>query len=134
MAHIPIIPLAVSADGTVSASTQSGTLVVELRRRAGATPEIVTRLQQSLASRPAEVARYPLRTLLALALRAMRASRGTQPSPLTVSLQKVPRALQSAHAAALSKFLSLNFRKLLRIARAAHRPPRRWPQLLPDRA
>jgi hypothetical protein len=129
------ISVGVALDGTVCAATSLGTVIVQLAGAAAGRPEIVTSMQADIASGPVELARYPLRGLLALVLRAMRARRrGRARDPLQIAAQ-IPRQLRRAQRLALAQFLGRNFDGLMLLAHAASavRAPRfrRWPALLP---
>ena len=112
--------VAVAADGTVCASTALGTLVVELSHDSGR-PEVITSVQADIASSPRELARYPLRSFLALVLRAMRTPRMRGFERLA-SAMRVPQKLRRAQLLALAQFVRVNFDALMLLA---HAPGRR---------
>ncbi|MEJ6020739.1 hypothetical protein [Ramlibacter sp. PS4R-6] len=119
------IPVGVAPDGTVSAATPEGTLVVELSRTRGGFPEVVTSVQMGLASSPREVARYPLRQFLALVLRATRAARRRGRARAVLVAAELPARLRKAQRLALAKFVRINFDSMMQIAHAR----RRWTPL-----
>jgi hypothetical protein len=114
----PAIPMGVAPDGTVSAATPLGTLVIELAGAFGAEPEVVTSMQEHLASPPRELARYPLRHFLALVLRAWRSGRGRRRLNGLALASRVPRQLQRAQMFALVQFVRVNYAALMLIAHA----------------
>jgi hypothetical protein len=117
-----LISVGVAPDGTVSAATPEGTLVVELSRTRRGFPEIVTSVQRDLASSPREVARYPLRQFLALVLRAMRAARKRGRARAVIVAAELPARLRNAQRVALAKFVRVNFDSMMLVAHAR----RRW--------
>jgi hypothetical protein len=116
------IALGLAPDGTVSASTPEGTLVVELTRTRRGLPEVVTSVQEGLAGSPREVARYPLRKFLALVLRAMRATRKRGRARAVLVAAALPARLRHAQRIALQQFIRVNFDSMMQIAHAR----RRW--------
>src|SRR5205085_8594566 len=121
------IPVGVAPDGTVSAATPEGTLVVELSRARRGFPEVVTSVQADLSSSPREVARYPLRQFLALVLRAMRAARNYRRVRAFLVADALPIRLRQAQRLAIGQILRVNFASMMLLAH----PRRRW-MLLPS--
>ena len=117
-----VISVGVAPDGTVSAATPEGTLVVELSRTRRGFPEVVTSLQQGLAGAPREVARYPLRQFLALVLRAMRAARKRGRARAFLVAAALPLRLRHAQRLAIQQFVRVNFDSMMLIAHGR----RRW--------
>ena len=128
------ISVGVALDGTVCAATPQGTVIVQLAGATAGRPEIVTSMQVDLASGPVELARYPLRALLALALYAMRARRRGRRRETWQIVAGLPRQLRRAQRLALSQFVGVNFDALMLAAHAASALRasrfRRWPALL----
>ena len=115
------IPVGIAPDGTVSAATQEGTLVVELARSRWGLPEVITSVQAGLAGMPREVARYPLRQFLALVLRAMRAARKRGRARAFILVADLPARLRRAQRLALAKFVRVNFDRMMQMAHARKR-------------
>src|SRR3569623_377736 len=114
----PAIPVGVAPDGTVTAATPLGTLVIELSGAFGAEPEVVTSMQEHLASPPRELARYPLRRFLALVLRAFRSGRGRRRLNGLALASRIPLPLRRAQMFALAQFVRVNYKALMLIAHA----------------
>jgi hypothetical protein len=110
------IAFAVAADGTVSAATPLGTLVVELSGTAAGHPEVITSIQPDLRTTPRELGRYPLRNFLALFLRRMRAAGRRRPMKALRLGAGLPWQLQGAQRLALAQFMRINFDALVLIA------------------
>jgi hypothetical protein len=108
----------IGADGSVCANTAAGLLRIELSASPGAPPEVVTSLLQGLTGHVQVVARYPLRHLVALVLARVRSRRRGSGLKAFLPAAPLPRALRHAHLAALAKFVSINFEKLLWTAHA----------------
>lgn len=115
------ISVGVAPDGTVSAATHEGTLVVELSRSRWGLPDIITSVQAGLASSPREVARYPLRQFLALVLRATRAAQRRGKARAMLVAAALPRSLRQAQRIALQQFVRVNFDSMMQIAHARKR-------------
>jgi len=123
----PQIPLGIAPDGTLSAATPHGTLVIELAGAYGAEPEVITSMQPDLASPPKIIARYPLRQFLARVLRAFRSGGGRRSFNALAVASRVPGPLRRAMLFALVQFARVNYKRLMMIAHA--RRPRahvRW--------
>jgi hypothetical protein len=123
----PSIPLGIAPDGTLSAATPHGTLVIELSGAFGAEPEVVTSMQHDLASTPRVIARYPLRQFLARVLRAFRSGGGRRTFNALAPASRIPGPLRRAMLFALVQFARVNFKRLMVIAHS--RRPRahvRW--------
>jgi hypothetical protein len=114
----PAIPLGIAPDGTLSASTPHGTLVIELSGAFGAEPEVVTSMQPDIASPPKVIARYPLRQFLARVLRAFRSGRGKRSFNALAVVPRVPGPLRRAMLFALVQFARVNYKRLMLIAHA----------------
>lgn len=114
----PAFPVGVAPDGTVTAATPLGTLVIELCGAFGAAPEVVTSMQEHLASPPRELARYPLRHFLALVLRAFRSGPGRRRLNGLALASRVPQPLRVAQRVALAQFVRVNYRALMLLAHA----------------
>ena len=130
-----LISVGVAMDGTVCAATPLGTVIVELSGAGAARPEVITSVQPDLASEPVELARYPLRGVLALALHAMRQGRPRRRRAALPLAARLPALLRRAQRLALAQFLRINFDALLLLAHAARALRRagirRWPALRP---
>jgi hypothetical protein len=135
MEETRVICVAVAMNGTVCAATPLGTVVVELSGAAAGRPEVITSMQPDLASEPVELARYPLRRLLALALHAMRPRRRRRRRDILPIAARLPALLRRAQRLALAQFLRINFDTLMLLAHAAGAVRRarfrRWPALWP---
>lgn len=126
-----VISVAIAMDGTVCVATPLGTVIVELAAAGAARPEVVTSVQPDLASEPVELARYPLRGVLALALHAMRPRRRRRRWVALPVAARLPALLRRAQRLALAQFLRINFDALMLLAHAAGALRRvrlrRWP-------
>jgi hypothetical protein len=126
----PFTALAVALDGTVCAATPLGTVIVELAGAAFGRPEVVTSVQNGIASGPVELARYPVRSLLALVLHAMRTRRKRHRNTLPITV-RVPLQLRRAQRLAMAQFVRINFDTLMLMAHAVGMARatrfRRWP-------
>ena len=108
----PSIALAVALDGTVCAATPLGTVIVELAGAVMGRPEVVTSVQNDISSGPVELARYPLRSLLALVLHAMRTGRRRHRDALPITA-RLPLQLRRAQRLAMAQFVRINFDALM---------------------
>lgn len=130
-----LISVGVAMDGTVCAATPLGTVIVELSGAGAGRPEVITSVQPDLASGPIELARYPLRGVLALALHAMRQRRRRPRRAVLPIAARLPTLLRRAQRLALAQFLRINFDALMLLAHAARAwrraGLRRWPALRP---
>lgn len=116
--------IGVAPDGTVSAATPAGTLVVQLSGGPGGTADVVMSVQQGLAARPKELDRYRVRDLLAFVLRVTSPRRRSpRPQPLQLAA-RLPSRLHRAQQLALAQFVCINFEAMMIIAHA-------WPHSQP---